>query len=111
MTGKNEKNSKFNYPFAIVGVNLCLLLIDLLHLRDQNYLSIQAGYWQVFEDKLSFFEVFYYKHVSSTNKFLFTNHLCTKNVLKIYCMLFFHIDHQWSERNLVRAQFGDLISK
>jgi hypothetical protein len=57
MIEKNKQNMKSNYPFAIVGVNLCLLLIDLLNLRDQKYLSAQAGYWEIFEDKSSFFEV------------------------------------------------------
>ena len=58
MIEKNKQNMKSNYPFAIVGVNLCLLLIDLLNLRDHKYLTTQAGYWEVFEDKNSFFEVF-----------------------------------------------------
>jgi ELMO/CED-12 family len=40
---KNEKNVSTNYPFAIVGVNICMLLIELLNLRDAKYLSTQAG--------------------------------------------------------------------
>ena len=32
----NKLNTKANYPFAIVGINITLLLVDLLNLRDQK---------------------------------------------------------------------------
>ena len=85
ITVKNEKNVKTNYPFAIVGVNVCSLLIELLNLRDCMYLSTQAGYWGIFEDKNAFYEIF--------------------------CMMFFHLDCQWTRNAMIRSQFGELISE
>lgn len=37
MVTKNKANVKANYPFAIVGVNITLLLAELFHLRDHKY--------------------------------------------------------------------------
>ena len=85
ITKKNEKNIKTNYPFAIVGINVCSLLIELLNLRDCRYLSTQAGYWGIFEDEKAFYEIF--------------------------CMMFFHVDCQWTRRAMIRAQFGELINE
>ena len=45
MIARNEKNVQVNYPFAVVAVDICMLLIDILNLRDSKYLSTQAGYW------------------------------------------------------------------
>jgi len=36
MIETNMSNTKSNYPFAIVGINLTLLMIEVLHLRDQQ---------------------------------------------------------------------------
>ena len=36
MLNANKLNTKANYPFAIVGINITLLLVDLLNLRDQK---------------------------------------------------------------------------
>ena len=69
---RNSQNISTNYPFAIVAVNICMLLIELLNLRGSKYLSTQAGYWGIFEDKNAFFEMF--------------------------CVLFFHLDYQWTTR-------------
>jgi hypothetical protein len=40
MIAAQKENKKSNYPFAIVCVNITLLLADLLGLRDQRYYSI-----------------------------------------------------------------------
>ena len=69
---KNSNNVNTNYPFAIVGVNLCMLLIEQLNLRSSKFLGIQAGYWGIFEDKNAFYEIF--------------------------CVMFFHLDNQWTMR-------------
>lgn len=37
MLTRNKANIKANYPFAIVGINLTLLLADLIGLKDQKY--------------------------------------------------------------------------
>jgi ELMO/CED-12 family len=37
MLNANKLNTKTNYPFAIVGINITLLLAELLNLRDQRY--------------------------------------------------------------------------
>ena len=57
MLQANKINTKTNYPFAVVGINITLLLAELLNLRDQRYLSTSAGYWGTFEDDSAFFEV------------------------------------------------------
>ena len=85
ITVKNEKNVKTNYPFAIVGVNVCSLLTELLNLRDCMYLSTQAGYWGIFEDENAFYEIF--------------------------CIMFFHLDCQWTRKAMIRSQFGELIGE
>lgn len=34
MIKKNKANIKVNYPFAIVGINICLLLAEHLNIRN-----------------------------------------------------------------------------
>jgi len=82
---KNKANVKTNYPYAIVAVNLTLLLADLINLKDNKYFSEKAGYWGVFEDPTAFFEIF--------------------------CMCFHHVDSIWTHRNAVRADFGKIIGE
>lgn len=57
MMQRNQVNSKTNYPYAIVGVNLTLLLIEVFQVRDQKYLTSTAGYWDIFADSTAFSEV------------------------------------------------------
>jgi hypothetical protein len=54
---ENKANIKTNYPFAIVSINLTLLLIELFQLRDYKYKEISADYWEIFEDGDAFYEV------------------------------------------------------
>ena len=79
----NRENVKAKYPFAIVAVNVTLLLSELFNIRDQKYFGVQANYWAMFEDVNSFFEVF--------------------------CATFFHIDSTWTIRNATRAHFASII--
>lgn len=85
MLQKNQENIRTNYPFAIVGINITLFLAEILNLRDQRYLSAQAGYWEMFESHVSFFEIF--------------------------CLIFFHIDKKWRITNAVRQDFGKIIGE
>lgn len=85
MVMSNRDNVKSKYPFAIVGVNLTLLLAEVLNLRDQRYLSAQAGYWEMFENSMAYFEIF--------------------------CALFFHIDNVWRSKNAVRSDFSRIIGE
>ncbi len=80
---RNKVNSKSNYPYAIVGVNLTLLLADLLSLKDQRYLSEQRSFWMLFEDPTAFFEIF--------------------------CVCYHHIDSTWTYRKAVRSEFAKII--
>lgn len=82
----NKVNTKTKYPFAIVGVNITLLLSELLNLKDNKYITQQGvGYWSMFEDPGAFYEIF--------------------------CLCFFHMNATWKERQAVRADFGKLISE
>mmetsp|Transcript_1221 Transcript_1221/g.1373 ORF Transcript_1221/g.1373 Transcript_1221/m.1373 type:complete len:399 (+) Transcript_1221:184-1380(+) len=85
MLNANKVNTKTNYPFAIVGINITLLLAELLNLRDQRYLSTSAGYWSLLENDTAFFELF--------------------------CLSFISMDSLWSHRKAVRADFGKLIGE
>lgn len=86
MVQANKVNTKTKYPFAIVGVNITLLLAELLHLRDNKYMFKQGvGYWALFEDPTAFFEMF---------------SLC-----------FFHMNATWVQRQAVRADFGKLVGE
>lgn len=40
---KNQANVKTNYPYAVVGVNLTLLLADLLALKDSRYVFVSVS--------------------------------------------------------------------
>lgn len=82
---KNKANVKTKYPYAIVAVNLTLLLAELISLKDNKYFSVQAGHWGVFEDPTAFFEIF--------------------------CMCFHHVDSIWTHRNAVRTDFGKIIGE
>ena len=85
MIERNKQNIKTNYPFAIVAVNITLLLGEILNLRDQQYLMMQANYWELFEDRVAFYEVF------ST------------------CIVY--VDHIWKTNNLTRSDFSKLIGE
>jgi hypothetical protein len=85
MLTRNKANIKANYPFAIVGINITLLLGELLSLRDHKYLSAQSGYWELFEDGNAFFELF--------------------------CVCFLHIDSVWTNRKATRADFAKIIGE
>jgi len=86
MVQANKVNTKTKDPFAIVGVNITLLLAELLHLRDNKYMFQQGvGYWALFEDPSAYYEMF---------------SLC-----------FFHMNATWVQRQAVRADFGKLVSE
>lgn len=85
MLANNRENIKSKYPFAIVAVNVTLLLTEVFNIRDQKYLGVQANYWAMFEDVHSFYEVF--------------------------CACFFHIDNTWVRNGAVRAQFAAIIGE
>ena len=80
MLEKNSSNVKTNYPFAVVGINMTILLCDILGIRDKRYLIIAfaalvfnvtlshrcrytkeddhtLSYYEIFEDRKSFYEV------------------------------------------------------
>lgn len=86
MVEANKTNTKTKYPFAIVVINITLMLTELLHLRDNGYMSLQGiGYWDLFEDPCAFYEIF--------------------------CMCFFHMNGAWTQRQAVRTDFGKLIGE
>lgn len=85
MMQRNQANSKTNYPFAIVGVNLTLMLIEIFQIRDQKYLTSNAGYWDLFHDKDAFYEIF--------------------------SICFGHLDSLWVHRKATRADFAALINE
>jgi hypothetical protein len=121
MLSKNKANVKSNYPFAIVAINITLLLGEQLGLRDhkyvssfrmnkmiisyirddtltlmvtvidiiricsRRYLSQPVGYWDLFNDSNSFFELF--------------------------CICFLHVDNIWTFRNAIRADFAKIIGE
>lgn len=57
MFAQQKANANTNYPLAIVGINITLLLASIVSLQDQRYLSAQAAYWRFFESPIAFFEV------------------------------------------------------
>jgi hypothetical protein len=85
MLQRNKENTKLKYPFAIVGVNITLLLAEVLNLRDQKYLSAQANYWETFESPAAFFEIF--------------------------SMVFVHIDIEWTSTKASRSDFAKIIGQ
>lgn len=85
MLENNRANTKQNYPFAIVGVNVSLLLIELFHLKNGQYLRVKTGFWEMFREPLALSEIF--------------------------CICFIHIDALWSHRKAVRADFAKIIGE
>lgn len=88
MLRTQKENIKTHYPFAVVGINLTLLLCEILGIREKKYQQsekISSGYYDMFQDKKAFYELF--------------------------CICFFYLDHIWVERNSVRADFGKLIGE
>jgi hypothetical protein len=85
MAFRNKSNSKSKYPFAIVGVNITLLLADIIQLKGNGYKSKNnATYLQLFEDSNAFY--------------------------KIFSICFIYMDNLWTQNNSVRADFGRHIS-
>jgi len=83
---KNTSNVKTNYPFAVVGINMTILLCDILGIREKRYTQEDEHsltYFEIFEDRKSFYE--------------------------IYCFCFFYLDRMWMRRNAVRKDFVSLI--
>lgn len=85
MLEKNKANTKNNYPFAVVGVNLTLMLVELFYLRENLYMSTRQRFWNMFHHSDALFEVF--------------------------AIGFIHIDALWTHRNAVRADFGKIIGE
>lgn len=85
MLDNNRQNLKSKYPFAIVGINVTLLLADVLKLSNMGFLGIRANYWELFEDEEAFFEIF------------------------SYC--FMAMDTIWRQRKAVRADFGKITGE
>lgn len=86
MVHRNRANVKTNYPFAIVGVNMTLLLADVMKLKNRTFLSHSCAYWELFEGVSNFFE--------------------------IYCSCFFHLNHLWNKgAGATRAEFGKLMAE
>ena len=79
------QNLKSKYPFAIVGVNVTLLLADVLKLSNMGFLGIRATYWELFEDDEAYYEIF------------------------SYC--FMAMDTIWRQRKAVRADFGKITGE
>lgn len=82
MLRANRANVKTNYPFAIVGINMTLLLSDVLKLSKSAFLSERANYWELFEDADAFYEIF------------------------SFC--FMYMDTIWRSRGATRPDFGKL---
>lgn len=88
MLVKNASNIKTNYPFAVVGINMTILLCDILGIREKRYAHEDEHtlmYYEIFEDRTSFYE--------------------------IYCFCFFLLDHLWTTRNAIRKDFSSLIGE
>ena len=85
MLVNNKQNLKTKYPFAIVGVNVTLLLADVLKVSQMGFLGIQATYWELFESDDAFYELF------------------------SYC--FMAMDLMWTQRNAQRKDFGKLTGE
>jgi len=85
MLARNKANVKQNYPFAVVAVNVTLLLAELFYLRGNNYLSASTNYWGMFESVESFYEVF--------------------------SAVFFQLDKLWVDNGCTRPAFGELIGQ
>ncbi len=86
MLARNVINQKSKYPFAIVGVNITLLLADVLQLKGRAFASLSATvpYWTLFEDPTAFYELF--------------------------SISFIFMDALWTSTNAVRADFGKLTT-
>mmetsp|Transcript_11089 Transcript_11089/g.24759 ORF Transcript_11089/g.24759 Transcript_11089/m.24759 type:complete len:320 (-) Transcript_11089:84-1043(-) len=80
----HQANKKSNYPFAIVGVNLTLLLVDLLKLRDRLS-SRNESFGALFAESQAFQQV--------------------------YGTCFLHVDAVWTERSAVRTDFAKIIGE
>lgn len=82
---QQKPKTKHNYPFAVVCSNTAMMLADVLKLKDQRFLSAQAGYWQLFEDDRGFFE--------------------------LYSICLMYIDQLWISTNATRSEFGSIITQ
>ena len=79
----NKGSTKTKYPFAVVAVNVTLVLAELLSLKNGKVEDSQIGCLDLFADEKTFFYIF------------------------VTC--FMHLDSIWRHRAAVRSQFGSLI--
>mmetsp|Transcript_49984 Transcript_49984/g.92964 ORF Transcript_49984/g.92964 Transcript_49984/m.92964 type:complete len:452 (-) Transcript_49984:177-1532(-) len=89
MATANSASVAANYPFGIVAVNLTLMLVDVLGLRQRRFLGMPpAAHWGVFEHDIE---------DSAFNE--------------LFCLGFGHIDFLWRDRKATRADFGAIIKQ
>jgi uncharacterized membrane protein (DUF485 family) len=60
MVASQKENIKSHYPFAVVGINMTLMLSEVLGIREKRFQDRQeanSGFFEMFEDKHAFYEV------------------------------------------------------
>lgn len=73
------------YPFAAVGVNITLTIVDILDIQTTTYLQRSEQYWKVFEDPAGFY--------------------------KVYCIAFQAFDCFWTEEQATRKDFPRILER
>jgi hypothetical protein len=59
MVASQKENIKSHYPFAVVGINMTLMLSEVLGIREKRFQDRQeanSGFFEMFEDKHAFYE-------------------------------------------------------
>lgn len=85
-------NASTLYPFSLIGINLTLMLIDVLKINNKEYLN----------------ELNPANGDNSHLKYLVFQDYSIYN--ELFCSLFFYLDYEWVSKQYVRSKFNELIT-
>ena len=83
MLASQRPRQSCHYPFAAVGVNITLMLLDVLDVHDGHFMEREEIYWSLFEHDLAFHE--------------------------LYCIAFRVFDRQWMLQSAIQTDFARIL--
>ena len=108
MMAANKENVKSNYPFAVVGVNLVLLLTEVLWFKSRHFASGYGISVRVYRAMSFMLIVLCYLFSESVFYVMFED---SSAFFELFCVAFVTLDRLWKSRGATRADFGKIMGK
>jgi len=75
---------QFTYPFAIVAKNISLMLADIFHIKNREFIEAKHSFWPIFEEG-------------------------PDTYLHMFVLSFQILDKEWADSRATRSQFAQVI--